>query len=141
MNKETLVESFKDALSQVEKMLKEERTWEARELVPLVATLTAKLEVAEKKIKSYKDDIANFNRGWEAAKNGEPKGCRMDDELHGWEVFHFDDLEARLKRYEEGLGDLRSEIDEDNIHEDDCDEQNCLVCMIDELLKEQTNED
>lgn len=34
------------------------------------------------------------------------------------------------------LRDIRSYVDEDGIHEDDCDGRDCLVCMIDEALKE-----
>jgi len=43
---------------------------------------------------------AAFNKGWEAARKGEPKGDLMDEEEHGWIVFSYDKLKAENERLE-----------------------------------------
>ena len=67
----------------------------------------------------------DFNKGWAAAKAGEPLGDREDDERSGWIVFNYDDLRqtvlmscnppddcdhpAVLKRYMKACFDKASE--------------------------------
>ena len=60
-------------------------------------------------LKDCHENVAIFNKGWEAAKNGEPKGDREDEEEQGWMVFMFDKIQAENKLSEERLQTIKEE--------------------------------